>query len=357
LAINKLNAAEILPRFEQGYIVVDERGIAVDMSARAAALLGITESEMVGKKVSQVLLLDDGEDALFEGVDSPLQRCLEQRIDWASPLRGVALRGSSGTPYLSIQIRHLPAGRALVLVADAAPVREVLDAHEALVSVTSHELKTPLTAIKATAELLISYDVSEPDRKEMIGDIYRQAERLEALIKEILDATQLDAGRMPLDLAPVDLKDTVAAVLDGLQTQIADADLQVKIPARLPKVLADASKLRLILVNLITNAIKYSPRQRSVIVTASVDDQAVRVEIKDRGIGIKSEDQTRLFKRFQRIPDPSTRETTGTGLGLYIVRGLVELHGGTIDVNSTYGKGSTFAFTLPLAPAASRAGA
>jgi signal transduction histidine kinase len=244
-----------------------------------------------------------------------------------------------------------------VLIADAAPVREVLDAHEALVSVTSHELKTPLTAIKATAELLISYDVSKPDQEEMMGDIYRQAERLEALIREILDATQIDSGRMPLDLAPVDLRDTVAAVLDELQTQVADTDLQVKIPARLPKVLADASKLRQILVNLITNAIKYSPRQRSVVVTASVDDQAVRVEIRDRGIGIKSEDQTRLFKRFQRIPDPSTRETTGTGLGLYIVRGLVELHGGTIDVKSTYGKGSTFAFTLPLAPAASRAGA
>jgi signal transduction histidine kinase len=94
-----------------------------------------------------------------------------------------------------------------------------------------------------------------------------------------------------------------------------------------------------------------------VVVTASVDEQAIRVEVADRGIGIKVEDQARLFKRFQRIPDPSTQQTTGTGLGLYIVRGLVELHGGTIDVSSTYGKGSTFTFTLPLAPARSRTGA
>src|SRR5438552_9050252 len=176
------------------------------MSPRAAALLGLTESEVVAKHLSQLVLLDDGEAPLFEGIESPLQRCLKQGIDAVSPLRGVDLRGSAGTAYLGIQMRHLAAGRALVLITDAAPVREVLDAHEALVSVTSHELKTPLTAIKATAELLISYDVSKPDREEMMGDIYRQAERLEGLIREILDATQLDSGRMPLDLAPVDLK-------------------------------------------------------------------------------------------------------------------------------------------------------
>jgi two-component system phosphate regulon sensor histidine kinase PhoR len=93
-----------------------------------------------------------------------------------------------------------------------------------------------------------------------------------------------------------------------------------------------------------------------VVLRASAQDQAVRVEIKDRGIGIKAEDQTRLFKKFQRIPDPATRGTSGTGLGLYIVQGLVDLHGGTIDVTSTYGKGSVFAFTLPLAPARDRAG-
>jgi two-component system phosphate regulon sensor histidine kinase PhoR len=307
----------------------------------------------VGKQVAQLIHPDDREAPLFKGADSPLQRCLKQGVDWTSPLRGVAVNGTADTFFLTIQIRHVRAGVALVLIADATPVREILDAHDALVSVTSHELKTPLTAIKATADLLISYDVTKPEREEMMGDIYRQAERLEVLIREILDTSQIDSGRMPLELAPVDLKDTVAEVLDELQTQTADANLLVKIPARLPKVWADAPKLRQILVNLITNAMKYSPQHTSVVLTASVHDQAVRVEIRDQGIGIKSEDQTRLFKKFQRIPDPSTRKTSGTGLGLYIVRGLVELHGGTIDVKSTYGKGSTFAFTLPLVPARS----
>jgi len=330
--------------------------VVVDLGVRAAAILGVTASEAVGKQVAQLIHPDDSEASLFEGADSPLQRCLRQGVNWTSPVRGVAVTGTANTLFVDIQIRHLHTGGALVLIADATPIREILDAHDALVSVTSHELKTPLTAIKATAELLISYHVTKLEREEMMGDIYRQAERLEVLIREILDASQIDSGRMPLELAPVDLKDTVAEVLDELQTQTADTNLLVRIPTRLPKVSADAAKLRQILVNLITNAIKYSPQRTSVVLTASVHDQAVRVEIKDRGIGIKSEDQTRLFKKFQRVADPSTRETPGTGLGLYIVRGLVELHGGSIDVKSTYGKGSTFAFTLPLAPARSRAG-
>jgi signal transduction histidine kinase len=308
----------------------------------------------MGKQVADLIDVMDNEAPLFEGEDSPLQRCLELGIEWTSPLSGVPVRAAAGTAFFNVQIRQLRPQEALVLIADASPVREILDAHDALVSVTSHELKTPLTAIKATAELLISYDVTKAQREEMMGDIYRQAERLELLIREILDASQIDSGRMPLELAPVDLKDIVAAVLDELQTQTADADLLVKIPPRMPPVWADASKLRQILVNLITNAIKYSPQDTRVVLSASVHDQAVRVEVKDRGIGIKSEDQTRLFKKFQRISDPSTRRTAGTGLGLYIVRGLVELHGGTVDVKSAYGKGSTFAFTIPMAKAKSR---
>jgi len=350
VAVEELTAAEILSQLEQGYLVVDDRGVVIDLSARASALLGITGRRPAGKQVGQLIHLEESEPSLFEGEESHLYRCLREGVEWSSPLSGMAVRGAAETFFLNVQFRRLASGEALVLIADATPVREILDAHDALVSVTSHELKTPLTAIKATAELLISYDVSKTEREEMMGDIYRQAERLEVLIREILDASQIDSGRMPLEAAPVDLKDTVAEVLDELQTQTADASLLVKIPAGLPKVWADSPKLRQILVNLITNAIKYSPQRPSVVLSAAVHDHKVRVEIKDRGIGIKAEDQTRLFKKFQRISDPSTRRTSGTGLGLYIVRGLVELHGGTIDVHSIYGKGSTFAFTLPVAP-------
>jgi len=233
--------------------------------------------------------------------------------------------------------------------ADRDVLREVLDAHEALVSITSHELKTPLTAIKAMAELMLQYDLGPAEQKEMVGDIFRQAERLEQLIREILDANQIDSGRMSIDITSLDLRDVIGEVLDELETELNGRKLRVSVSARLPRVRADRAKLRQIVVNLITNAIKYSPATAAVELAASNSHEGVRIEVKDHGIGIREEDIGRLFKKFQRIHDPATGRAPGTGLGLYIVKGLVELQGGTVDVTSTYGKGSTFAFTLPAA--------
>jgi signal transduction histidine kinase len=181
----------------------------------------------------------------------------------------------------------------------------------------------------------------------MTGDIYRQAERLEQLIREILDASQIDSGRTPLDIQDVNLRDLVPEVEEELETQLQGRKLKVQLPARLPKVRGDYAKLRQIVINLLTNAIKYSPEGAPVSLKASLQSELVRVEVKDQGVGIRSEDLGRLFKKFQRIQDPATRRTSGTGLGLYIVKGLVEMQGGTVEAMSEYGKGSTFTFTIP----------
>lgn len=355
--INTIDLVDILQSFDQGYILVDNRGLVVGIGARTASLLGISEQNAAGKHVSELIHASGFETALFEGPDSVLDRCLDSGADWTSPMSGIAVDGRDAVTYLNIQIRNMTWGGALILIADAGPVREVLESQDALLSVTSHELKTPLTAIKATAELLLAYQFDATQRNEMLGDIYKQAERLELLIREILDASQLDSGRMPLEPCEVDLRGTLAEVLDELQSQIGETRLTVRFPPTLPKVWADKRKLIQILVNLITNAIKYSPESTGVVVSATVGTDSVRVGVKDRGIGIKPEDQQRLFKKFQRISDPATRRTSGTGLGLYIVKGLVELHGGTVEVESAYGKGSTFYFTLPLSPESVRASA
>ena len=192
--INTTDLVDILQSFDQGYLLVDNRGFVVGMGARTSSLLGISEQDAAGKHLSELVRASGFETALFQGPDSVLARCLESGSDWTSPLSGIAVEGGDDMIYLNIQMRRMTWGGVLVLVADAAPMREVLDAHDALVSVTSHELKTPLTAIKATAELLLAYEFDATQRNEMIGDIYKQAERLEVLIKEILDASQLDSG-------------------------------------------------------------------------------------------------------------------------------------------------------------------
>ena len=349
--IDATNLPDIVEAFAQGYLLVDTDEKVVTLGSHAIELLHVTEREAAGRPISDVIRLTGVENAIFEGPDSVLARCLDTGAEFNGPISGLRVETATGPRFVSIQIRKMKGGGALVLVSDVAAVREVLDAHDALVSLTSHELKTPLTAIKAMSELLLAYELGEDERREMTEDILKQAERLETLIKEILDASQLDSGRIHADLKEVDLTEAVGEVIDDLETQINGRKLSVRLERRLPHVKADPAKLRQILVNLISNALKYSPDSSAVMVQATPYEDWVRVSIKDHGIGIKREDRDRLFKKFQRIPDPSNRKTAGTGLGLYIVKGLVELHGGEVEVNSTYGKGSTFSFTLPAAQA------
>ena len=342
--------AEIVSGVDQGYVLVGGSGMVTALGNRAATLLGIIEpAEAVGQEASQVIHTVGTEIAVFEGADSALSRCLATGEEWRGPLSGINVETATGTRPLEIamhRLNHAP-DSVVVLLSDAMPVRDVLDAHDALVSVTSHELKTPITAIKAMSELMISYDLGESERREMLADIYRQAERLELLIREILDASHIDSGRVPLNLRAVDVGQLVKEVLRDLEAQVEGRDVVVDIPGSLPMVTADENKLRQAVVNLLTNAIKYSPGGGPVTLEASVASDRVRIAVRDQGIGIKESDMARLFKKFERISDPSTRKVPGTGLGLYIVKGLIELQGGRVEVQSEYGIGSTFAFTLP----------
>jgi len=343
--------AEIVAGVDQGYVLLDASARVTALGTRAGALLGFPDAEAaLGQAASSVIPIIGAEAAIFEADGSALARCLMSGEEWRGPVSGVMVETAAGTRHLDIQMRRLTGGGVLVLVADAGRLREVLDAHDSLVSVTSHELKTPITAIKAMSELMVTYDLGENERKEMLLDIYRQAERLELLIREILDASHIDTGRVPLDLGPVRLLPLIDEVLSDLESQVEGRDIVVNVLESLPAVTADEGKLRQVLVNLITNAIKYSPDGKPVIIEATPGPDTVRVTIRDHGVGIKESDMGRLFKKFQRIADPSTRKVPGTGLGLYIVKGLVELQGGRMDVSSEYGKGSTFAFVMPLAP-------
>jgi signal transduction histidine kinase len=342
--------AEIVAGVDQGFVLVDASGRVTALGNRAATLLGIIDpADATGRPASALIRTTGTDLTVFGGEGSALARCLATGDEWRGPISGLMVETATGNRALDIQLRRLNDGSAVVLISDAGPLREVLDAHDALVSVTSHELKTPITAIKAMSELMISYDIGESERTEMLHDIYRQAERLELLIREILDASHIDTGRVPLDLRPVDVGWLLDEVLHELEAQVEGRDIVVNVDTELPRVVADESKLRQVIVNLITNAIKYSPGGEPVTIEAVPAQDSVRVTIRDQGIGIKESDMGRLFKKFQRIADPSTRKVPGTGLGLYIVKGLVELQGGRMEVSSDYGHGSTFGFTLPTA--------
>ncbi len=257
------------------------------------------------------------------------------------------------------------ADHAAIAIENARLYAEVKRANESkseFVSAVSHELKAPMTSIKGYAELLklTAGDSLAPNQLELLGIILSNVERMQNLIGDLLQLARLESGRIELDRYPVSLSSAVGETLLSLRHSVEKQGLvlKVEIPADLPPVYADPMRLSQILTNLIGNAIKYTPRGGTITISAGVRteeredgkaEQMVWCTVRDSGIGISPEDQERLFQRFFRANHPHVRRQHGTGLGLFITRMLVEMHGGEIWFESELGRGSAFSFTVPVA--------
>lgn len=217
------------------------------------------------------------------------------------------------------------------------------------IAITSHELRTPLTAMRgfAGALELRRGDMSAEQEENAIRAISRQVDRMSTLTEDLLAVSLIDSGR---SLPTFELVD-VAAIAHEVATDLDPHDgvhrLSVSILDTLPRVIADPSFLRRVLVNLISNAVRYSPAGGTVNVDGRLDEKSICIEVRDQGVGIAAAEVEQLFGKFVRVG--STRAIGGTGLGLFIVKGLVEAMDGEVTVESTPGEGSCFAFTLPIA--------
>ena len=217
------------------------------------------------------------------------------------------------------------------------------------VSMVSHELRTPLTSIQGYAELMLEDERLAEEQRESLTLVKKNAERLLGLINDLLDLSRIEAGRLDLHRASLDLVRLIPEVAESLRPLIEAKRQRLKLDLgeALPPVWADADRVTQILTNLISNAHKYTLAEGSITVAAWPDDGFVRVDVSDSGIGLSPEDQAQLFTKYFRAHDRSLQAGRGTGLGLAITRLLVELHGGRITVSSAPGQGSTFSFSLP----------
>ncbi len=221
----------------------------------------------------------------------------------------------------------------------------------------SHELRTPLNSIIGFSRVIlkgIDGPINETQEEDLQA-IYSAGQHLLGLINDILDLSKIEAGKMELAFAEVDLKEIIQGVLSTAIGLVKDKPIKLSadVPEDLPTVQADNIRVRQVLLNLVSNAAKFTEQGRIAISARRINDdgrEAVMIAVSDTGPGIEVEDQARLFEPFSQVDASPTRKTGGTGLGLSISRHLVELHGGRIWVESKPGAGSTFAFTLPLAP-------
>lgn len=227
-------------------------------------------------------------------------------------------------------------------------------AHMEFISTVSHELRTPLTSIKGFADTLIrSQDkIPEETRKKYINIISDQASRLIRLVEDILSVSRLESNRYQIIIRTVNLFSIIKRVCDSFISKLTNYKLSLEIEENLPNIRADSDRLEQILTNLIDNAIKYSPKDSKIIISAkSLENdnhikEKVKIEITNFGTEIKEADLKKIFTRFGRLDSPLTRQTEGTGLGLYITKSLVLALGGEINVKSHNGQ-TTFEVILP----------
>jgi signal transduction histidine kinase len=226
------------------------------------------------------------------------------------------------------------------------------------VAIVSHELRTPITSIKGFLELIMegSTDSLDEDQIQFLDAMRRNTDRLEVLINDLLDLSRLEGGMVILERSEFPFGDVVTQVLSQMKPDIEGKELKVVWhgDSALVRVLGDRPRVVQIVANLLSNAVKYSPAMSVIEVDVDPVTEAseyLKVNVRDHGLGILDEDINKLFHRFYRIDNSTTRSTTGTGLGLIITKALVELHGGEIWVESETGKGSVFSFTLPIGSA------
>ena len=291
---------------------------------------------------------------LFSGLIASMRRPLEELVDAAGRLAAgdrsarVEVGGLSETATLGAAFNEMADELEL-----EASQRDQLDRlKDEFVLTASHELRSPLTSVQGFAELLmLERDSLTPKQVETVEIILDNCRHLARLLNDLLDLARSDAGRLGIRPQPTEvgpLIDDAVRTMRG-QTESANQALVQGVEPGLPSIYAEPDRIRQILVNLLTNAHEYSPEGASIEVTARVVDTEVEIAVTDNGPGIPESQLEHIFERFVRGDAGLTQRVGGTGLGLAISKSLVELHGGTIAVDSTPGVGSTFSFRLPVA--------
>jgi PAS domain S-box-containing protein len=342
--------ARVLQHVDRGVFLVDESGIVRYWNPAAQAITGLEAATIVGRRAGDAI---PGWDAIGPevpiatepGPGSLLSKTLPLEIDgrelWVQ-ISGVEFE--DGVVYA---FRNLTEERALdALKSD-------------FIATVSHELRTPLAAIYGCARTLLRRDLElgDADRARLLEVVVQESERLTRIVGDILLANQIDAGRLRLKDLEFDVAELVKAVVDQMQAALSGKegiDLEVKAPESLQRVSGDEDKLRQVLLNLIDNAIKYSPDGGRVAIHIEQRDSGVQIAVSDEGLGIPHADQQRIFGKFYRVDPQQTRGVGGTGLGLYICRELVRHMDGRVTVTSREGHGSTFVVELPLLPITQR---
>ncbi|MGH3441530.1 MAG: ATP-binding protein [Nitriliruptorales bacterium] len=341
--VSELRALDLVP---EGVVLLDGTGTVRHVNARARSLLGIGDAAF-GRALPDVLVLVDtsgGDVAISLLADQPEGpvRGIAERI----PERIVRVVGAHGERTLSVAGQLLEDGWIALTFRHAGRRERVDAARSDLVATVSHEIRSPLTSVKGfTRTLLQKWErFSDEQKRQMLETVNADADRVTRLLNELLDVSRIDAGRVELHRQLVDVEGLLDRVVERAQHLDEGRTVKLEVEQGMPRLLLDPDKMDRVVTNLVDNALRYST-EGPVTVSTRVRDSRLEISVSDHGVGIAADQLAHIFGKFSRGRD--TRRS-GTGLGLYITRGLVLAHRGEVEVESTPGEGSTFRVLLPL---------
>jgi PAS domain S-box-containing protein len=342
-AERRAEAALALAYVGDGVVLLDDDGRVRFWNSAAAAITGVREVDAVGRHPAE-----------FLPAWAELVR-LAELADAATPERArpvtVPIETASGDRWVAVTGVAFDEGVVYAL-RDVSDEQEFERARSDFVATASHELRTPLAAVYGAARTLRRTDIEIPEeqRDRFLDIIVSETERLTAIVSQILLAGQLEEGRVDVATAETDLRPLAESVLDSARLRAPEEiELRLEQNGSPAVALADEDKLRQVLVNLLDNAIKYSPDGGDVVLELAGGQSRVRLTVRDRGLGIPPGEQERIFEKFYRLDPALTRGVGGSGLGLFISRELVSRMGGSLTVRSQPGEGAAFVVDLPAA--------
>ncbi len=354
LALQRQRDETLLESMSEGLIAVDNKGQIVVVNNQAVELLDLGDRDnLQGKPVDSVLHLNDQNDQPLTSDQYPAHRVVGKTQAMSEVY---ALHKGDKKLFINITVGPVVvdgAAAGVIMVArDVTREKEVDRMKTEFISLASHQLRTPLSAIRWFIEMLLSGDAGKltVDQTEFAQNVADSTERMTDLVNSLLNISRIESGRIMIDPKPTDLSELINGIVNDLKAKITQRQqhLVVSVHKELPRVSLDPKLIGQVFLNLLTNAIKYTPKGGEIAVFVSRKGDELVSQVTDNGYGIPKTEQTKMFQKFFRASNVAKFETDGTGLGLYLIKAIIESSGGRIWFESQEGKGTTFWFSLPM---------
>ncbi|WP_059050414.1 cell wall metabolism sensor histidine kinase WalK [Paenibacillus senegalimassiliensis] len=340
----KEKLASILTNMSDGVIATDEHGRVILMNRRAGEILRVDDQPAIGTDIISLLHLPEEERSVLE--QGTMHSAL---LENDAPDGGLLLIRVTFTP---IHRREFGIIGTIAVLQDVTEQEKLEASRREFVANVSHELRTPLTTIKSYTEALEDGAMEDTELgPRFVSVIQNQTERMIRLVTDLLHLSRLDSQEAELRKQPANIMEMLEEVADRFSFQMQEKDIKptLFVASDVEAVLMDRDQIDQVLDNLISNAMKYTPEGGTIALEARMtEDRQLAISVQDNGIGIPKKDLDRIFERFYRVDKARSRNMGGTGLGLSIAREIVKAHGGTISLQSDFGKGTRVTFTLPM---------